>query len=268
MRPGLIVLILCLPGTSLAQIAMSGARAAALAGAAVALGDDRWGESNPGSWAHAERASFSLHAAQLYGLPELRHGAALLVLPLGTGAAAFSAGTFGFDLYRASSWTVGYAVPVRPHTHRPVFVGVRLRWHFIRIARHGSASAPTLSAGIVLPAEPGISLGASAVNVLTAPGPLRREMPRSVAVGASYAVARNLHVSMEFAKEVRRPGEFRVGTEVRPVDALVFRAGFTTDPPRAAGGVGLQLGALTTDVAVERHLTLGWSPSLSLHVRW
>jgi hypothetical protein len=39
-------------------------------------------------------------------------------------------------------------------------------------------------------------------------------------------------------------------------------------PPRFAGGVGLSLARLNLDIAVDRHLVLGWSPSCSAELRW
>ncbi|MEX0601673.1 MAG: hypothetical protein WD205_13585, partial [Rhodothermales bacterium] len=92
-----LTFVLVLPASG--QTALRGPRSAALAGATSALSGDVYGEVNPAAWAQAEEFGLLLHAAQLYGLRELRFAGALLILPYRTGSAALGGSTFGFELY-------------------------------------------------------------------------------------------------------------------------------------------------------------------------
>ena len=87
----------------------SGARAAALGGAATALAHQAPGYANPASWATFAGRAVSFFASEAFGLPELRLGAAAYVEPTRLGTFAAGARTFGFEDYRELHFHAGVA---------------------------------------------------------------------------------------------------------------------------------------------------------------
>jgi hypothetical protein len=69
-------------------------------------------------------------------------------------------------------------------------------------------------------------------------------------------------------KDVDFPLSVRTGLEVNPVPRLALRAGVATEPTRFAAGAGLRWRRLRADLAADRHLDLGWTPSIALAVTW
>lgn len=253
-----------------AQTSAAGARDAALAGAGYAAPStyaDLWSESNPSNWSGLEGFAAGIHVARLHGLDELRLGAVQAGVDLRQTAIVAGARTFGFSDYRETIFTAGAARAIRWGTHRPIHLGVRLRYHRTAIRTYGSASTFALSAGIRMPVAPAAEIGLSAENVYVLPGALNRELPRRLHAGISVA-AGSVILMAGASKEVRTPLAARFGIEIVPVDAVVLRAGYALEPPRFASGIGLRLRPLTVDVAAERHGVLGWTPSCSVGLRW
>lgn len=262
-----ILLLVLLPASADAQVSVLGARSAALAGATNAMPDDVRGEANPAAWGHVRRWSVLLHGAQLYGLPELRHADALLLAPLGSGAAVIGASTFGYDLYRSNTIEVGFGARAAVGTFREISLGVRSRWRLVRIPDYGRATAASVSAGVHFPVTPFITLGATAHNV-TVRGRLRSDIPRSLSIGASYRTSPAFAVTADLGKEARSPATFASGVELSLVPALVIRAGAASSPALLTGGIGIHLPHLQFDLAAVQHEVLGWTPSLSVLFTW
>lgn len=267
MRRAVLLLILALPASAPAQISFSGAHSAALAGATTGLSGDRRGDANPAAWGRVRRWSLLVHGAQLYDLEELRHAGALLLAPLRIGTAALGASTFGYDLYRESTIEIGLGGGAAVGTFRQIFVGARSRWHVVHIRNYGQASAVSFTAGLHLPVTPFITLGVVTHGVIVR-GTLRSEVPRRLAMGASYRPTASFAVTADLCKEVRSPASVATGVELSPVPPVVVRAGVASSPSLVAGGVGIRLPHIEIDVAAVRHDVLGWSPSLSALFRW
>lgn len=90
----------------------------------------------------------------------------------------------------------------------------------------------------------------------------------SLDVGLAYRPIEEARVLLSVAKDLDYPVSFRGGVEVRPVDELFLRTGFSTEPVRFSGGVGVAVGALRADIAAERHEALGWTPAFEFGVQF
>lgn len=256
------------PPCALGQPVLYGARSAALGGATAALPDDAAGQGNPATWAQANAPAASLHGAQLYGLPELKLVGAQLVAPVGQGAMGGSVSAFGFDLYRHITATGGYARRIGFGSHRNVYAGARAEWNQAYIANYGQPGALSLTAGVLFPVTPFVSLGAVAYRLASFAGPLRADLSRRLAAGALWSPSAALTLVVDAAKEIRSPLSASAGIEIRMVDALAMRGGFASGPRRTTGGIGLRVASLRADFAVQKHDALGWTPYLSLHYSW
>lgn len=261
-----LILLLHLAAGCAAQAQPTSARAASLGGATTAMLDASDLASNPAAWSVGRKLTLALSAAQLYGMPELRSASAQVLVPVAGFALVGGASMFGFDLYRETGFVFGVARAVRPGTHRSVHVGLRLRQTVVRIPGYAGASIPTLSAGFIIPVLPSVALGAHAENVVVfsnAP-----ESQRALALGLRFAHGAHMLVVSDVVKELRSPTTVRLGVEAQPTRVLALRAGLTTEPPRASGGIGIRSGPLAIDAAAEHHYALGWTPVLSVAVTW
>lgn len=245
----------------------SGARAAALGGAATALSGEAWGYANPAAWSTLPGRFVGFYATQAFGLSELRLGAAQYAEPMRLGTVALGARTFGFEDYRETHVNAGFARGFRLGTSRRFHLGVSARYHRVSIPEYGAAGTVELSVGWLVNVLPSLDAGFQATN-LHMPELGGDELPRTLSLGLSYAPLDELRVVVDAYKDVRFPLSIRSGIEVRPVEVLFLRVGATTEPSRLTAGVGVRLGALMADVAAERHEVLGWSPAVAFAIQW
>ncbi|SHK49928.1 hypothetical protein [Rhodothermus profundi] len=258
------LLSLALINVAQSQSLEGGARAIALSGATTALAADVWAHANPAAWAGFRQAALSLMASQAYGLEALRLGAATYVQPIARLTLALGARTFGFEAYRATHFWLGIAHIVYPATRRPLQLGLSVRYQRIAIERYGAAGTLGLWAGLRAGVFPWLSVGMAATN-LNAPRLAGRErLPRTLRLGLAYHPPAPFQLLLDVSKDARYAPDLRVGLEVQALPFLTLRAGTGTLPGRFTAGFGLSAGLLQTDVAVEYHTILGWSPALSI----
>lgn len=252
----------------LIPLAEGGARTLALGRAATALDGDVWAHYNPSSWAGLEGRAASAFASQAFGLSELRVGAVAYAEPTRYGTFAATARTYGFEDFRETYVGVGYARAVPLSASRVIHVGTSLGYTGVSITEYGSGGALGLSLGALMEVLPGLDFGFHAYNVnrpeLTEFDPLRS----GLSVGLAYRPVEPALVLFSVDKDVDFPVSFRGGVEVRPVDVLFLRTGFTTAPVRFSTGVGVAVGILRADVAAERHEVLGWTPAFGFGVQF
>jgi hypothetical protein len=244
------------------------ARADALGNGTTALPTDVGVHANPAARATLSRSTALFYARQSFGLAALRYGASHVAVPFSWGTLSSGLSTFGFDEYREIHASAGYAYAVPFGTARHVRLGTTLRYYHTSIEGYGSAWTVGVNLGVGVSLLRSLHLGAHATNVNGAALVDGEPLPRTLAVGLYYDALDSVHIVADLFKDVRFPASVRGGLEVSPVDPLVLRAGITTKPVRFAGGIGVRLGPLNAHVAAEQHQTLGWSPSVSLRVRW
>lgn len=244
------------------------ARASALGYATTALATDAGGHANPAVRSARSTRVASFFARQSFGLAELRYGAAHIAEPTRWGTFSVGAGTFGFDAYREVHLNAGGARGFSLGTSRRLHAGVNVRYYHTSIQDYGSAGAVGLGVGLLVAVLPTLDFGAHATNVNAPSLTPGEDLPRTLAVGLSYAAAERLRVVADVFKDVDFPASLRGGVEARPVDVLALRAGVASAPNRFTAGAGVRLNRLRVDVAAEQHLELGWSPSASLAIVW
>jgi hypothetical protein len=269
LAPFLTALLLPLGAhAQLVPLAEGGARALALGRAATALEGDAWGHYNPASWATLPGRAGAAFASQAFGLAELRVGALAVAEPTRFGTIAGTARTYGFSDFRETSVGLGFARSIPVSATRAVHGGLHLRYYAVSIPEYGSAGTLGLSLGALMEVVPGLQFGFLAQNV-NRPGfsdldPLQATLD----VGLAYEPIEEALVLFSVAKDLDYPVSFRGGLEVRPVDELSLRAGFSTAPVRFTTGVGVAVGVLRADVAAERHEVLGWTPAFGVGVQF
>lgn len=245
-----------------------GARSAALGCASTALPSALEFAANPAAGSISDLRGIGIDATQLYGMRELRGASAHLISPLFGFTVTSGVQTFGFELYRRTTFALALARSFQPGTFRSIHLGVRTDYAVIRVQGYGGTAYPTASAGVLIPLSTFTFLGASATNLAVFHRSARPDAYRTLALGISHAHGSRVMITTDVIKEVRSPPSVRVGIETVPVRAVALRAGMTTEPPRVTGGFGLRTEFLHVDVAAERHHALGWSPHTSLRILW
>jgi hypothetical protein len=242
------------------------ARTGALGGAMLALAGQIGIQTNPASSALVEGVALHVFASQGFGLEELRLASAGAAVSLRNLVAGMHARTFGFEDYRETWMATSAAGTIFPGTTRPMHLGARLTWYHVAIPGYGSRGALGLSAGALTELSPGLFAGVHAVN-LNAPRYVQDEyLPRSLGIGLAYQPDPSAIFLVDVVKDVRFPLDVRVGIEIRPVPFGAFRLGSALEPRRVAAGIGLTSGAVTVDLAADRHPWLGWTPAAGVLV--
>lgn len=258
-----------------AQLAEGGARSLALGRATVALDGDVWGHHNPAGWSTLDARSVALFASQPFGLSELRIVSLAAAVPTPYGSAALTARTYGFEDYRETSLGLGVARAIPLSRSRRVHVGIHARLHTIVFGGDfGSTSTFTVSAGALVDVLRGVTFGVHARNLL-APRDTeaRLEAPLSTEPGLEVGLAYRPIASTSVLLAVDRGVDdfetsVRGGLEIRPVEMLAVRAGFTTAPARISLGAGVDVSRVHAALAFENHEALGWTPAIDLLVRF
>ena len=252
-----------------AQLAEGGARVLALGRAGVALGAEPWGHTNPAALAGLEVRRLGLQASQAFGLSELALASATAAAPTPLGVVGLSARTYGFSERRETRIAVGAARGVRLGVSRRLGVGLSLGVESAATEGAESTTAVLVGAGVQADLAPGLRAGLAARNLLgLADDDLRRPASAvpGVTVGLAYRPSPRALVVVDADQDLDLGLSARAGVEAALTDVLAVRLGVSTGPVRLAAGVGVAVGALRADVAVERHESLGVTPAVGVEV--
>ena len=270
--PALVVLVALAvggAGRAEAQLAEGGARVLALGRAGVALGAEPWVQTNPAALAGLAARRLGLQASQAFGLSELGLASAAAATPTALGVVGVGARSYGFSERRETRVVLGVARPVRLSAARRLDVGVSVGVESASTVGFAAAATVLVGAGVQADLAPGLRAGLAARNLLGLAGDDPRASASTVpgvAVGLAYRPSPRALVVLDADQDLDLGLSTRAGVEVALVDALSVRLGVSTGPVRLAGGVGVALGALRADVAVERHESLGLTPAVGVEV--
>lgn len=261
-----------LPGLFLAaQLAVAaataetgpGGRAAALGGAAVAS-PGLWSVSvNQAGLAWLKGLHSGLSAGNRFLLKELSSEFLAVAWSGKPGAFGVSLSYSGFSLYNEVRAGVCYAKKFG----KSFSAGAEL--HYFRLAiSEGYGSRGIISCDLGWMYRPGRSwaIGMQICN----PVPVRLTrypeewLPVIFRLGASYCQEEKFMFLAEAEKDLEHPLILRAGAEVRLAKAFFARAGVHSGPFAVTGGIGLSFGRLSVDIATEYHMSLGFSPAVSM----
>lgn len=240
--------------------------------AGVALGAEPWAHTNPAARAGLTERRLGLQASEAFGLDELRLASFAAAAPTPLGVAGLSARTYGFSERRETRVALGLARALPLSASRQLDVGVTVGYESASTEGHGTAGAVLLAVGVQAALVPGLRGGLAARNLLglgrgdEADLRLSAATVPGVTAGLAYAPSESAVLVLDADHDVDFGLSVRAGAEVFPVRALALRAGVSTGPTRATAGVGVRLGGLRADVAVETHASLGLTPAVGVGV--
>ncbi len=256
--------LLLLPGSAAAaENLLSGARAAAMANATVAI-YDFWAIShNQAGIAGINALQAGIYAENRFMLQEMSLAAAAVVLPSQAGHFGLSIQYFGSSIYSEGKAGLAYS---RKFSDK-LAAGLQLNYLFTRIGEgYGSSGTACAEAGIIYELLPNLQIGAHIFNPTKAG--LKTEnyhgneefISTIIRSGMAYNFSNKVLLSLEVEKDIRHKPVTKLGIEYRAGEFVFVRAGISTNPVLNAFGFGLQTGRLQIDLSASYHYLLGYSP--------
>ncbi len=260
--------LLILPvGAAAADNLLSGARAAAMANATVAI-YDFWAIShNQAGMAGITALQAGIYAENRFMLQEMSLAATAVVLPSHAGHFGLSMQYFGSSLYKEGKVGLAYS---RKFGDK-LAAGIQLNYMFTRIGEgYGSSGTACAEAGIIYELLPNLQIGAHIFNPTKAV--LKTEnyhgneefISTIIRSGMAYDFSNKVLLSIEVEKDIRHEPVTKLGIEYRAAEFVYVRAGISTNPVLNAFGFGLHTGRLQIDISASYHYILGYSPQAGI----
>mgnify|MGYP002640723899 FL=1 len=169
----------------------------------------------------------------------------------------------GFQLYNEFKAGIAYA---RKFGKR-FSTGVQLNYLKIQIAEgYGSRGVISSEIGLMYKPDHSWTIGIQICN----PIPVKisetpdERLPMVFRLGAGYNISGKVLILLEGEKDLEHPLVVKTGAEIHLARSVSARIGVLSDPFMVTGGFGLSLGRLAVDIATGYHMTLGFSPAISV----
>lgn len=249
--------------TPAADNLLSGARAAGMANATVAI-HDFWAIShNQAGIAMIDTITAGLFAENRFLLGDLSLAAVGVILPTTSGNFGASLQFFGSSLYSEGKAGLAYA----RRFGEKLSAGVQLNYMFTTIGDgYGSTGTVAAELGIICEILPNLFLGAHIFNPtkarLKATGHLdiKEYISTIIRTGAAYHFSDKVLFSLEVEKDIRHKPMAKFGIEYMITEGMFVRAGISNNPMLNAFGFGIHKGKLQFDISASYHYLLGYSP--------
>ncbi len=179
------------------------------------------------------------------------------------GAFGLALSYYGFSLYNEFKAGFSYA---RKFGKR-FSTGVQINYLSVQIAEdYGSKGTVSCEIGFMYRPDQNWTVGMHVCN----PIPLKlsnhpdERLPILIRLGVGYDLSGRVLILLEGEKDLENPLTGRMGVEVRLARSVYARVGMLTCPFMVTGGIGFSLRRLVVDIATGYHMTLGFSPAISI----
>lgn len=170
---------------------------------------------------------------------------------------------YGFQLYNEFKAGISYARKFG----RRFSTGVQLNYLRIQIGEgYGSKGAVSCEIGFMYKPDQHWTIGMKICNPIPVKLTDRPEemLPTVFRLGAGYTFSGKVLILVEGEKDLENPLMVRTGVEIRMARSVYGRIGIFTAPFTVTGGIGFSLGRLEVDIATGYHMSLGFSPAISI----
>lgn len=247
-----------------AQAFEGGSRSAALADATVALIGVGSTIQNPAAAATQARPGITFTAGESYGLSSLRSASIETIVPVDAAAAAVVLAAFGDDAFRTISLRAAGATAFQAGTSRRMFAGAAVEYVRHAFRGYGADGTVVISGGVIAPVLPELSVAFAVTNITAAHVGVEEAIEQTIALGFSFTPEERVRLVGALVKEIRHAPSARTGIEASFLSTFSTRFGFGTKPTTGSVGIGVHVGLIEIDIALQRHRFLGWSSSGSL----
>ncbi len=261
----LLIVLLTTQSQASAQFLNADARVGGMGNASVGSTAIVSGSKNPAAVGAETGLAIAVSASQSFGLADLRFASSAAKYRKGKIGLGVLAQTFGGKTYRDNKYSASLAYSLSLGTTRDILFAVRLVRSAQSFEGYPGKQRLTIDGGLLTELLPGTVFGCSARNLLKMGG-IEASDPTTLAAGLSHKTAA-AQINVDYEKSTIHPPTTRFGIEVRLVQILFIRSGFATNPGRVTAGLGISVGRISADVAVDMHRKLGMSQGLSLTIR-
>ena len=240
-----------------------GGRSAGISHASVALKDYWAGFNNQAALGYLEHPYAGFYFENKFQTKEFSMQAGTFAYPFKPGALSLSYRYFGFSQFYESKVGLGFG---RKFTEK-FAAGVQIDYLQTFIAE-GTGSSQALAAEAGLMAEPvsNLIIGFQVFNPTPANKnkPFEDQIPTIFRTGFAYTLEKKATVLCEVQKDLNSSPLFKAGMELRVIESLDFRVGFSTAIEQYSVGLGYHFKNLLADLAFSHHQVLGFSPKISI----
>jgi len=209
-------------------------------------------ERNPAALAGIKKITAGIYAERRFMLKEMSGYALNGALPVASGTIGLRVKQFGFSLYKAQSFGIGYALPLG----KKVSAGVQLNYNMQR-APQFNESGVTAECGVLWQIAERAGIGVNMVN------PSGKGL-KLYSMGIGYNPSPQLLLEAECRKEEGKPLSTIVDAVYRPLQRFWLLGGFATQPVYQFAGLGFLLRSMRIAITGSRHQLLGFTPGIAV----
>lgn len=244
-----------------------GGRAAALNGAFTSLSDNSlavfYNPSGLGQMKYRE-VSFYYSPAP-FGLSELSTAAFTYAEPMSFGTLGAGVKTYGFDLYRETSFSVSYGNNYRGK----IFYGANVNLYNLNIKNYNSATSFGFDIGAMAYLTKFLKWGFIGKNLTGSTiGTSKENIAQVYRTGFTIQPRSDISFILETEKDVKYPFSFRGGFEYAVMEFIDIRAGLSSEPATFSGGIGIYYSLFQLDYSFNNHPDLGFTHQGSLTINF
>lgn len=241
----------------------AGARSAALSNASVTL-YDTWGTfNNQAGLAYLTLPTVSFYFENRFLVKEFSMQAGTFALPTKTGTIAACYRYFGYSRYYEAKFGLAYSRKFTEH----FAVGVQVDYLQTHMAEgYGNYNAVSAEIGLLARPVKNLTVGFHLYNPTKVKqnAPFEESVPTIARLGFSYSFDNKAILLLETEKDLRQDLVYKGGLEVKAMEKLYLRGGFSSGYEQYSFGLGYKFRKLIVDMAFTRHYYLGFTPHISL----
>jgi len=241
----------------------AGARLSALSNASVALCDGWSIFNNQAGLAFLNRPTASFHFENRFLVKEFSMQAGMLAIPFKPGTIGLSYRYFGYSKFYEAKFGLAYSRKFTEHFS----VGVQVDYLQTHIAEgYGNFNAVTAEIGLLAEPLKNLSIGFHLYNPTRVKknAPFEENLPTVARLGCSYRFEDKATLLLETEKDINQEPVYKGGLEVKTLDKLYLRGGFSSGYEQYSFGLGYKFRKIIIDMAFTRHYYLGFTPHVSL----
>ena len=238
-----------------------GAAPATMGHTGAAIMNSSWAVFNNPAWISTDMRTVSFYGYRFAGMPELTDMAAVVAVPLQSGAVAAGIHRYGFDLYSEQRIAAAY----KQHLGF-VHAGLAVVYHHFSIGGgYGSAGTIGIVAGVGTELTNNLQIGLRS-GYLNRPtlGNYEETIPSTLAAGIRYLVSERASLTADLVKDPDFPLSARAGIEFRLTESLLLRSGLSGKPESYGFGFGYDPGPFRVNLGVHQHYPLGLSAAMDV----
>ncbi len=233
-----------------------GAKQISLANSDVALVNDVFSIfTNPSGLSQMDWREIGIYYSPApFGFTEMANGFFAYHEPFSFGSIGIGGMTYGFELYRESKVTADFSY----NYINKFFAGISLNYHSVSIKKYGSTGALYADIGGLIYLTNFFRWGFSVHNINQASfGDYDDQIPVILNSGMSVDILNNFSINAAIEKDIRYNASVSAGLDYQVIKYFSLRTGFSNEPSRFTGGIGIHYLFLDLDYAVFTHPDLG-----------